>query len=647
MKLLQHLLILASLFLAFSSKATIYEAEKAALYKAVTEAKNIGYSGDSYINFDNESGGFANLKVGMAAAGQQKITIRFANGNSSPRPMKIELNDVVITESLDFETTGNWTSWDTLSINSSFNAGVNYLKCTSVGSEGGPNIDLFDITGEQAQTFSLNLSIDGNGQILQLPDNDLLFEGEEISLIAKADFNSIFKNWTGDCTSESDTLNFILNENKTLVAHFLEIELNLPEPEFSIIGYATVSSEGVETTTGGKNGKVTVIESLAQLIAWGARREDNYTAETVIIKGKIEAETSTVITIKRGKDISFLGDSQSSSGFAELQNISLNIRDYSNVIVRNLKIHEVFYPNDDLTIDECHHVWIDHCEFHRKVGPEIGYDTYDGLLDINDIKKGSHNVTVSWCYFHDLMKTVLVGHSDNNGEQDQNLQVTFHHNWFANTDGRNPSLRFGQMHYFNNYLENITDYGFAVRNGAHAKFENCYFESVNLPITTDKFKGHGFACVSGCIYSGSCTETDNEISNPTDCDFWNDQLPYDFLLENTNTVNLSVKAYSGVGKIEIVTSAPKYFLQEEDFNVVNISLNQNRNGFNFTLFSNKTQQLQFALYSIDGKLIARSEVLLEVGQQEVQLETQNRINGIYLVKIAGSNTVYSGKTAFY
>lgn len=637
MNQIQYLLLLAGIIFAFESRATLYEAENADLYKAVTETKNAGFSGNSYINFDNETGSFLALKVGMQMAGEQTVTIRFANGGSAARPMKIELNNSVIIESLSFETTGSWTTWDTISVPVLFNAGVNHLKCTSIGGDGGPNIDLFDISGDQAQTFSLNLSVNGNGQIAQIQEKGLLYEGEEITLVAKPNYNSTFLKWSGDFTSESDTLKLNLDGNKSIQAHFIEIELNLPEPDFSMIGYATLSSEGVETTTGGVAGNTITIETLSELIAWGASREDNYTAETVIIKGKIEAEETTVITIKRGKDISILGESESIDDFAELKNISLNIRDYSNVIVRNLKMHEVFYPEDDLTIDNCRHVWVDHCEFYSKVGDGIGYDTYDGLLDI---KKGSRNVTVSWCHFHDHMKTVLIGHSDNNGDQDKNLQITFHHNWFSNTDGRNPSLRFGQMHYFNNYLENITDYGFAVRNGAHAKIENCHFESVKLPIASDKFTGHGFACVSGCIYTGTCSESSNEISEPTECAFWDDEILYEYELENVNTVLLSTKTYSGVGKIDVPTHEPS-ITSFKRLALSNVYFANNNLNVSFSTKSN--QKLSFTVYSISGKRIYFENKKVASGKHQIQLPL-NEINpGIYLIILESSSEKISKK----
>ncbi len=68
MKYCFYLILLAFLVIESpqNSYATIYEAETSELYKAIVEDKNSGFSGDAYINFDNEPGSFLELKIGMA-----------------------------------------------------------------------------------------------------------------------------------------------------------------------------------------------------------------------------------------------------------------------------------------------------------------------------------------------------------------------------------------------------------------------------------------------------------------------------------------------------------------------------------------------------------------------------------------------------
>jgi len=234
------------------------------------------------------------------------------------------------------------------------------------------------------------------------------------------------------------------------------------------------------------------------------------------------------------------------------------------------------------------------------------------------------------------MKTLLMGHSDNNGDQDMHLQATFHHNWFSNTDGRNPSLRFGHIHYYNNYLENISDYGLAIRNGAHAKIENCHFESVNLPIATDKFKGHGYACVSGSLYTGSCTEQDNQISEPTGCDFWETMIPYEYSLEDTQTVALSVTKYAGVGKLH---SSDTVDQDTTSVNMITAEEKMTMHAFYSPVEScilidfhtTTTELVTISLYSSNGTLVSLKNYNLAGVKERIRMEVPNCAPGLYIL----------------
>lgn len=330
-------------------------------------------------------------------------------------------------------------------------------------------------------------------------------------------------------------------------------------PDFKLVGYASVSGDGIATTTGGAGGKITVVKTLSELEAWAADREDNATAGILQIGGKISASGSTLITVKNGSNITIEGVGKT----GELQNIGLNIRDYNNVIVRNLTIHEVAYPNDALTLDNVQHGWVDRCELYSKIGDGIGVDTYDGLLDI---KKGSSYITISWNYLHHHMKCSLIGHTDNTGQQeeDSKIRVTYHHNWFSHTDGRNPSLRFGAAHMFNNYFGEITDYGIAVRDGGHAKLENNIYHNVKLPMSTDKFPvdglPNGYICESGNVLSGT---TGAKVISQTGCDFWNQStLPYAYSVDAVATVQATVQQYAGMGDNQVTALRPVWTAAE-------------------------------------------------------------------------------------
>lgn len=353
-------------------------------------------------------------------------------------------------------------------------------------------------------------------------------------------------------------------------------------------GYASVSGEGISTTTGGAGGAVVNISNLTELTNWVTSREDNTTAQTVYINGHIEqlGSTSLVLTIKRGGNITIIGNTAN----AGLKNIGLNIRLYNNVIIRNLTIHEVFYPNDGITIDECHHVWIDHCDLYSKNGTGIGVDTYDGLLDL---KNGSRFVTISWNRLHSHKKVNLVGHTDNANAQatDQNIRATFHYNYYYDNDGRMLSLRWGAAHFYNNYLKDIYDYGMAARQGAHALIENNIYENVVIPITTNKFDGVGIVCERGNSFTG--TSGDNSITQ-IDCDWWNaSTLGYNYTLTPTNELIGLLTSKTGV--CALVTSVDDATQESQALEVF-----PNPSAGSFT-FHNEAESAQ--VYDVNGQLL--------------------------------------------
>jgi pectate lyase len=313
-------------------------------------------------------------------------------------------------------------------------------------------------------------------------------------------------------------------------------------PDFSMIGYATVKDDSLAKTTGGAGGTSRTITNLADLQTWAAGREKNTTPEIVTIDGKFTSSSSLPITIKHGANLTIIG-----AKGEDMNNVGFNFVDYKNVIVQSMTIHEVAYPNDAITIDASHHIWINQCELYSKIGVGITVDTYDGLLDI---KKGAHAVTVSWCRLHDHMKCSLVGHTDNTSQQaeDSQIRVTYHHDWFYKTNSRNPSLRFGAVHMFNNIYEDIGDYGVAARDGGYVKAENCHYNNVVLPMSTDEFPvtglPNGYICQTGNTFTGTCG---SNVISQTGCDFWNSTtLPYSYTLDPVASLETIVKPNSGV-----------------------------------------------------------------------------------------------------
>ncbi|XP_058761969.1 probable pectate lyase 4 [Vicia villosa] len=87
------------------------------------------------------------------------------------------------------------------------------------------------------------------------------------------------------------------------------------------------------------------------------------------------------------------------------------------------------------------HIWIDRCTLS---------DCEDGLIDIT---RGSTEITISRCHFHNHDKTILIG-SDPSHVDDRCIKVTIHHCFFNGTRQRHPRVRFAKVHLYNNYSRN-------------------------------------------------------------------------------------------------------------------------------------------------------------------------------------------------
>lgn len=121
----------------------------------------------------------------------------------------------------------------------------------------------------------------------------------------------------------------------------------------------------------------------------------------------------------------------------------LRLKECEHIIVCNLEFeggrgHDV----DGIQIKpNSRHIWIDRCSLRD-------YD--DGLIDIT---RQSTDITVSRCYFSQHDKTMLIG-ADPSHIGDRCIRVTIHHCFFDGTRQRQPRLRFGKVHLYNNYTRN-------------------------------------------------------------------------------------------------------------------------------------------------------------------------------------------------
>lgn len=122
---------------------SIYEAEEAMIKEAIIDNQHPGYTGTGFVDYKpNAPGGTITWTItDIPAEGEYSIVFRYANGAAENRPAEITVNDQVISEGLAFDSTGEWTNWQTVTIKAALKAGDNTIVATGVGASGGANID--------------------------------------------------------------------------------------------------------------------------------------------------------------------------------------------------------------------------------------------------------------------------------------------------------------------------------------------------------------------------------------------------------------------------------------------------------------------------------------------------------------------------
>jgi len=281
-------------------------------------------------------------------------------------------------------------------------------------------------------------------------------------------------------------------------------------------------------TTGGGDAAPTVVTTLSELEAAIGGTD----AAVVRIDGMIEGD----VDVGSNKTL------EGAPGATFRGNLTLDAS--VNVIVRNLTI--VGYNcSDDACGDGAdaitvyggaHHIWFDRCDIS---------DGTDGNLDIT---VESDFVTVSWTRFsysgrraggHQLSN--LVGASDGATDDAGHLNVSWHHNWWAdNVQERMPRVRYGKNHLFNNlYTSAGNSYCIGLGVSGDVLLENNVFDGVDDPINSTSYSDSNSVVESrGNVYTDTTGDT---------ADFGSGVFtpPYPYTLDDASDVEAMVRA--GVG----------------------------------------------------------------------------------------------------
>ncbi|MDO0913766.1 pectinesterase family protein [Streptomyces sp. DT2A-34] len=255
-------------------------------------------------------------------------------------------------------------------------------------------------------------------------------------------------------------------------------------------GFASVNSLGQNGTYGGRDGQIVTVRTQADLEKYATAAEPY----VIVVAGTINMNpVGKEIKVQSDKTIVGSGTSGHIVGGGFFLGSGVH-----NVIIRNLTIRDSYqgvwndkdHDFDAIQMDGAHHVWIDHNDLRHMA---------DGLIDV---RKDSTNVTVSWNKLSQNNKTFGIGWTEN-----VKTDITVHHNWFRETEQRNPSTdNAAHAHLYNNFLEDAAGTGIKSSYGNYSRgktkmiLENSYFQGMNNPVTKD---GTATVVQRGNVFSGT------------------------------------------------------------------------------------------------------------------------------------------------
>lgn len=312
-------------------------------------------------------------------------------------------------------------------------------------------------------------------------------------------------------------------------------------PIGSPIGWAAVNYLGQNGTTGGAGGTVIHVYNKAALDA-AANKDDN--PAIIVVHGNLTGGPAMNTNVRSNKTIVGAGSGAS-------LNFGLYLRG-SNIIIKNLDIMNGGYnPGDSEGLDavsfaqNLHHIWVDHCTMH---------ETMDGLVDPT---RNARFVTVSYCYFHTQNTACLIGASDsdsaalaaqsNSDKREWHYTCTFHHNYWTGINSRCPRVRFGAVHVFNNYYENLGSYAIGRGDRSNIYSENNYFYNAhNAFYAYDDASNRGYVEDVGSLFEGNNGNTAD--SPPNGAWVWTPGQYYSYTAHTAAWIKANLKNYCGVGK---------------------------------------------------------------------------------------------------
>ena len=390
----------------------------------------------------------------LSASDAQSINLTSYMNNWTPSYMNGSGNENTNTNISDAITLcGGWyeegfAEWDSSKIGS--NVKVSYALAgtssfTSVDSEliRGNRVDIPGLKGNTSYT----IKIEGSSGSAQCTVKPMSFDR---SGYAHWNYSSGVGAYNNDGTLKSGvTVIYVTNSNKDTISYGGKTGLfNIFAADPSDVDFRLIGSIDVPA---------------------GAKANDGQ-----------QNDGSNMLYMKGGKNVTVEGIGYD----AALNQWGFDMKHSTSCEVRNLWLGKC--PDDGISMSggsssKSSHIWVHNNTI------EKGYNAYAGNGIVDDDKadgdgstdiKWTEYVTISYNIYKDCHKTSLVGGGTTH-EQDW---ITYHHNWFNNTESRNPRVRNAHVHSYNNYFYNNKQYGIGASYNSKVFSEANYYEKTYLPL---------------------------------------------------------------------------------------------------------------------------------------------------------------------
>lgn len=123
-----------------------HQAEQACSFDGIVESGYLGYEGSGYVNIAMNTGAAIEFYVDCPTTKTENLIVRYSNGGTLNRDCKLIVNGATVSQSVSFNPTGSWDSWQKISVPVPILQGRNSIKLVANQTEGGPNFDYFAVS---------------------------------------------------------------------------------------------------------------------------------------------------------------------------------------------------------------------------------------------------------------------------------------------------------------------------------------------------------------------------------------------------------------------------------------------------------------------------------------------------------------------